>query len=212
MEYSENMESILLSTASFPPISYLKSILYSNEVFIEQFENYIKQTFRNRYIIYAANGIMSLSIPVILATSKKIQIKDVRIDYETNWQKQHFKSIESAYRSAPFFEYLIDDFSIFFNKKHTFLVDYNQLVIKTILDILEIDKKLELTTEYEHILAEKTDLRNAIHPKKENLMAANFKSYPQVFADKYGFQKDLSSLDLLFNLGSEAYSYLADKY
>jgi len=212
MEQNLTLGQTLLSTASFPSISYLKSILYSNEVYIEQFENYIKQTFRNRYIIYAANGIMSLSIPVTFATNKKIPIKDVKIDYDTNWQKQHFKSIESAYRSAPFYEYLIDDFTQFFDKKYTFLIDYNIQVIKTILDILEIDKKLESTTVYEPIPAEKTDLRNAIHPKKENLMSGNFKAYPQVFADKFGFQKDLSILDLLFNLGSDAYSYLADKY
>ncbi len=212
MEQNLQFGQILLSTACFPPISYLKSILCSNQVFIEQFENYIKQTYRNRYIILAANGTMSLSIPVILATTKKIKVKDVRIDYDTNWQKQHFKSIESAYRSAPFFEYLIDDFNLFFNKKFAFLIDFNISVLQIVLDILEIDKKIELTTDFEKILNQKQDLRNVIHPKKGNIISENFKIYPQVFADKFAFQKDLSCLDLIFNLGSESYSYLSDKY
>jgi hypothetical protein len=212
MHQLENLKSILLSTACFPPISYVKSILNSDKIYIEQFENYIKQSYRNRYIICAANGLMSLSIPVTLATNKKILIKDVQIDYDTNWQKQHFKSIESAYRSAPFYEYLIDDFKTLFNAKYNFLIDYNLLTINTILNILEIDKKIELTNDFEKLTIDKIDLRNEIHPKKENEALKPSKKYPQVFESKFGFQKDLSCLDLLFNLGSESYSYLIDKY
>jgi hypothetical protein len=204
--------NILLSTACFPSISYLKSILQAQQVFIEQYENYIKQSYRNRYNIYAANGILPLSIPVILATNKKIKIKDVRIDYETDWQKQHFKSIESAYRSTPFFEYLIDDFLPFFTERHTFLFDFNLSILNTILNILEIDIEFKLTDDYEKLPIHKQDLRNIIHPKKENFLFSSYKVYPQVFADKFGYQNDLSCLDLLFNLGSEAYSYLYDKY
>jgi len=212
MEQNLQYEQILLSTACFPTISYIKSILCSHHVYIEQNENYIKQTYRNRYNIYAANGLLSLSVPVNFATNKKILIKDVRIDYDTNWQKQHFKSIESAYRSAPFYEFLIDDFMPFFNEKHTFLLDFNYSVLLTIFKILEINNNIVLSSDFEKNPVSKFDIRNAIHPKKENLFSTNFNEYPQVFADKHGFKKDLSFLDLLFNLGGEAYSYLIDKY
>ena len=212
MQNSTDLKTVLLSTACFPPISYLKTILNFGNIYIEHFENYLKQSYRNRYIICAANGLMSLSIPVILATNKKIHVKDVRIDYATNWQKQHFKSIESAYRSTPFYEYLIDDFIVFFNQKYTFLVDYNLLIINTILNILEIEKKIELTSDFEKKPIDKIDLRNKIHPKKDSEFLSFLKSYPQVFDQKFGFQKDLSCIDILFNIGSEAYSYLIDKY
>jgi len=212
MEHQLQFGQILLSTACFPPISYIKSILCSHQVYIEQNENYIKQTYRNRYNIYAANGVLSLSVPVNFATNKKILIKDVRIDYDTNWQKQHFKSIESAYRSTPFYEFLIDDFISFFNEKHTFLLDFNYSVLSVILKILEINNYTVSSSDFEKIPVNKLDLRNEIHPKKENLFSTSFIEYPQVFADKYGFKKDLSCLDLLFNMGSEAYSYLIDKY
>lgn len=203
---------IILSSAAFPAVSYLKAIVLSEHTTIEHFENYIKQTFRNRYVIYAANGLLSLSIPVILATNRKIRIKDVRIDYDTNWQKQHYKSIESAYRSSPFFEYMIDDFQPFFNEKHKFLFDYNLKVLEIVLNILEVDKKIDLTIDFENIPACKIDLRSAIHPKKESIYKDQLKTYPQVFSDKFGFKSDLSCLDLIFNLGNETYSYLINKY
>jgi len=212
MYQPENLKPLLLSTACFPPISYIKSIVNSDKIYIEQYENYMKQSYRNLYIIYAANGLLSLSIPVTLATSKKILIKDVKIDYDTNWPKQHFKSIESSYRSAPFYEYLIDDFKPLFNKKYTFLIEYNLDTIRTILNILEIEDKIEFTNDFEKFPIDKIDLRNEIHPKKENEASKKSKKYPQVFESKFGFQKDLSCLDLLFNLGSESYSYLIDKY
>ncbi len=210
--YEQQNTQIILSSAAFPTISYLKAIVLSEHATIEQFENYIKQTYRNRYVIYAANGLLSLSIPVILATNKKIRIKDVRIDYDSNWQKQHFKTIESAYRSSPFFEYLIDDFHTFFNEKYQFLFDFNTKVLNIVLNILEVDKKIDLTVDFENIPTGKIDLRSAIHPKKVSIYKDRLKPYPQVFKDKSGFKADLSCLDLLFNLGSEAYSYLIDKY
>jgi hypothetical protein len=203
---------IILSSAAFPSVSYLKAIVLAEHTTIEQFENYIRQSFRNRYVIYAANGLLSLSIPVILATNKKTRIKDVRIDYDTNWQKQHYKSIESAYRSSPFFEFLIDDFQTFFSENHKFLFDYNLKVLDLVFNILDIDKKIDLTTDFENISTCKTDLRSAIHPKKESIYKDQLKTYPQVFSDRFGFKADLSCLDLLFNLGIEAYSYLIDKY
>jgi hypothetical protein len=206
------MKSILLSSAYLPPISYLKEILGSGYVFIEQFENYLKQSYRNRCKIYAANGVMSLSIPVILATNKKILIKDVKIDYSLAWQKQHYKSIESAYRTSPFYDYLIDDFMPFYIKEYKYLLDYNLGLLNVILDIIQINKQILLTKDYIHAPQETNDLRIFFSPKKEIPEIQELKPYPQVFDHKYGFQPDLSCIDLIFNLGSDAYGYLIEKY
>jgi hypothetical protein len=202
----------LLTTAYLPPISYLQNVVNSNSTTIEQYENYIKQSYRNRCKIYAANGILDLSVPVIQATKKKILIKDVLIDYNVPWQKQHFKSIESAYSSSPFFDYLIDDFLPFFLKKYKYLFDFNLGLLKTILEIIQIDKQIEFTSEYQHQFFNKVDLRNYFSPKKTVFNRSLLKSYPQVFDEKYGFKPDLSCIDLIFNLGPQAYSYLIGKY
>lgn len=207
-----NME-ILLSTAFFPPISYIKQLVGTKTVYLEQNENYIKKTYRNRCRILAANGVMNLSVPVVVATKKKALIRDVQIDYATNWQKQHFKSIESAYRSAPFYEYLIGDFEPFFTRNYKYLFDYNLEIINAISGILEINPNIKLTDDYKTNPQNCIDLRNKIVPKAEELQyKAVVIEYSQVFSDKHGFKNDLSCLDLLFNLGSEAYTYLIDKY
>lgn len=209
----QNDKNILLSTAFFPPISYIKHLIGANTIYFEQHENYIKQSYRNRCKIYAANGVMNLSVPVVVATRKKVLIRDVQIDYATNWQKQHFKSIESAYRSSPFYEYLVGDFESYFEQKHKYLFDYNLQIINTICSILDVSLNIQLTETYQADPADCLDLRNEIHPKDEIIQNHLISDeYPQVFSEKHGFEKDLSILDLLFNLGSDAYSYLIDKY
>jgi len=207
------MTETLLSTAYFPPISYLKAFLASERVCIEQHENFVKKTYRNRCRIYSANGIINLSVPVEEAARKKVFIRDVKIDYSTNWQKQHFKSIESAYNSSPFYEYLIDEFMEFFNKKHTFLIDLNIEILRKVFAILEFKPAFKFSEKYKQVPENEIDYRNLIQTKleKENPFVS-LMEYPQVFSSRYGFYNDLSCIDLLFNLGSEAYSYLIDKY
>ncbi|MFN8254867.1 MAG: WbqC family protein [Bacteroidales bacterium] len=205
-------KNILITTASFPPVSYLKTLLFAEKAYIEQYENYIKQSYRNRYVIAAANGLLSLSIPVVLATNKKIKVKDVKIDYDTNWQKQHFKSIESAYRNSAFYDYIIQDFEPFFSKKVPFLLDFNLQVLNVVQDIADFKVYYSLTTGFVMHPENCHDLRNQIHPKKHSDLSFDFKEYPQVFVEKYGFKPDLSCLDLIFNLGNETHAYLIGKY
>jgi len=209
---TENTGKILLSTAYLPSIDYLKALINSEICYIEQYENYIKQSYRNRCKIYGANGLMSLSIPVELATTKKILIKDVKIDYRESWQKQHLRSIESAYRTSPYFDYLNDDFLPYYTKRTTFLFDFNIGLLDVIFDILQLDNKTLLTSNYEHFTSEINDLRNSFSPKKENNLFNSHNPYPQVFIHKFGFLPNLSCIDLIFNLGSDAYSYLIGKY
>jgi hypothetical protein len=206
------VNNIILSTAYLPPIDYMAALIHANKIFLEQYENYSKQSYRNRCILYAANGILPLSVPVELATYKKITIKDVRIDNRETWQKQHFRSIESAYRTSPFFDYLIDDFIPLYSKAQTFLFDFNLSLLHILLDILQTNKSIELTTDYEHNPLNANDLRNAFHPKKETNNTDGIMKYPQVFDAKFGFIPNLSCVDLIFNLGPSAFSYLIGEY
>ncbi len=202
-----NIDQLLLATAYFPPISYFSAINCAEHIFIEQYENFGKQSYRNRCEIMTANGIIPLSVPVVKANSKTL-IKDLRIVYTTNWQKLHFKGIESAYKNSPYYEYYIDDLIPFFEKKETFLLDLNNAILATILNLLKLKKNILYTSDYiPQNTPNYTDLRTAIHPKASHRNPGiAFLSHPyrQTFNDRFPFAANLSILDLIFCSGPES--------
>lgn len=203
---------ILLATSFFAPIQYYCKIVQYPEIVIEQWENYSKQSYRNRCNIYGANGVLPLSIPVVKASNKKIFTKDVKISYDTNWQKLHWKGIEAAYKSSPFYEYYIDDLERFFTRKWNYLLEYNNEIQKEIFGILDIEPNIKFTNDFiDFGTREFDDFREIIHPKPtksetNNAFIAN--KYTQVFGDKHGFIANLSILDLVFNMGPDSLNYL----
>lgn len=207
------MNLTLFSTAYFAPIQYYWHWRRSEQPVVEACEHYMKQTWRNRCIIGTANGPMTLSLPVE-ANAEKTIIRDVRLSDHGNWQHIHWNSIESAYHSSPFFEYYADDLRPFFEKKARYLFDFNEEIREKMCEVLEIMGLSQKTTEYYPELKtpdEWADFRNIIHPKKiPDRIDPLFKSkaYYQVFDRKFGFQPNLSVLDLLFNMGPEAILYL----
>lgn len=203
------MKQVCLSTAYFPSVSYVKEILRADTVWIEQNDYYVRQTYRNRCYIAAANGKMALSIPVERNLTEKGLVKDIRISDHDNWRHQHWQSIVSAYGMSPFFEYFEDDIAPFFTKRWKFLIDFNMEITHKLLDLLEIDKQLKLTDEYCADFQNKVvDLRLKTKAHKEESVVT--KPYYQVFDAKYGFLPDLSVLDLIFNMGNESILYLTD--
>ena len=192
------MQSILLSTAYLPPLNYLSKVIEAEQVVIEKQEYFVKQTYRNRCEILTANGILSLSIPLIKQADKEI-ISEKKISYAENWQKQHWRAIASAYKNSPYFEYFEDEFRPFYENQFEFLFEYNTQLLNTILSILRIKKSFGFTTQFETTLIEITDLRNL--SEINNINVSVMKPYYQVFADKKGFTPNLSCLDTLFNIG-----------
>ncbi|HRZ97830.1 MAG TPA: WbqC family protein [Paludibacter sp.] len=194
------MSEIYLSIAYLAPVEYYVALNSAEKVIIEQHEHYIKQSYRNRCCIATPNGIMDLCIPV--EKSGKELIRDVRISVHTDWQTNHWRSIESSYNSSPFFEYYKDDLQPFYEKKWNFLWDFNIEIQTKILELLDMEPNIVWTDKFELKIETGLDLRNSIHPKNES--TNNFKPYYQVFEQKYGFRKNLSIIDLLFNMGNEA--------
>ena len=194
-----------------PPVSYFSMLLLDNgPVTIEQHDHYTKQTYRNRCRILGANGVINLVIPVVKHHGKKTLMKDVQVDYDTDWRRIHWHSIYSSYASAPFFEFMEDHYRPIYNKKYTFLFDLNMDLLDAALDLLQIKRPVLRTEQF--ILPEPgADLAVAIHPKKEfrhSELEFIPKPYHHVFIDRHGFCRDLSILDLLFNEGPNAATIL----
>jgi hypothetical protein len=205
--------AILLSSAYFAPVQFYSMCIKYQVVYIEQFEHFIKQTYRNRCVILAANGPLPLVIPVVKGRGPKIFMKDLKISYDVDWQRNHWRSIFSAYNSSPYFEYYKDDLRPFFENKWKFLLELNLSIHETICDLLEIENNVVLTSGFEEVPEYTLNLREAISPKKHRYprdKQFQSASYTQVFTEKFGFVPNLSILDLLFNEGPNSFTILKD--
>lgn len=196
---------MLLLPTYFPSISQFAAMVQADSITLEMEDNFQKQTNRNRMYIYSPNGIQMLNIPVKHSKENHQKTKDVKIEDAFDWQKQHFKSLEAAYRTSPFFEYFEDDLAPIFQKKHTFLMDLNLEALDIVANCLGFDLKYAKTEEYFHETTDFSDFRHLANGKKDTLQ---FEPYTQVFEEKHGYLNNLSILDLLFNEGRYAVEYL----
>jgi hypothetical protein len=197
------MDHAILTTAYFPPIQYISKFLLYKNITIETKEHYCKQSYRNRCRILGPNGIQTLSIPIVRGGSSEISIKEIKIDYSMSWQKNHMQSIITAYKSAPYFDYYIDDLQSYFTEKETYLFDLNYKILQKLLSLFNIETDIQFNNEYNKHF-EGFDYRESIHPKSRLQREDNlFTSVPyvQVFSEKFDFKNNLSVIDLLMNEG-----------
>lgn len=199
--------SIVLAASYLPPVSYFHAIA-KNEgyVLLDKYEHFPKQTYRNRARIATANGVLDLIVPIQHGRKERIAMKDIRINYDHDWQRLHWLSMQTAYRSSAYFEYYEDDFRPFYEKKYDFLLDYNVAQLELLLKCLKLKRAINFTNTYEKEYPF-ADFRDAIHPKKESIMK-DPQPYYQLFEDRHGFLPDLSVVDLIFNQGPQSKSYL----
>lgn len=199
------MNNILLHPTYFPSISHFVAMIQADAITFEVEDNFQKQTNRNRMYIASANGLQMLNIPIKHTKNTHKKYKDIRIEHTSSWQKQHFKSLEAAYRTSPFFEYFEDDIYPIFEGKSTFLMDLNFKIHEILTDCLGIELAYNKTTSFIVEDSQLSDLRHLANGKKDR---QNFVPYTQVFSNKHEFQGNLSILDLLFNEGRNAVEYL----
>ena len=189
---SEN--SLILPSAYLPPISYFRAANKDKEVTLEVWEHYIKQTIRNRCWIDSPLGPLALTVPIV-KNEGKTPMKDIRISDHGNWRHQHWNALVSNYGQSSFFEFYADDFAPFYEKKWTFLVDFNEDLLHLLTELLDIPLSITHTSSYCGL----SDWQ------EEN---ATSRPYYQVFAAQHPFLSDLSIVDLLFNMGNESILYL----
>jgi hypothetical protein len=199
--------SILLPTAYLPPIGYFVRIANSQSIIIEREENYLKQTYRNRCEIYSSNGKLSLSIPVKKTYGNHTKVKDIKIENSVKWQLNHWRAIIAAYNQSPYFLFYQDELKDYYFRNFEYLLEFNTKLLEVVLKILKMQRNLSFTSEFNKIPLENClDFRMSLNPKSPQLIA--LKEYSQVFRERYGFQSNLSILDLLFNIGPESSEYL----
>ena len=192
------------------PINYYARLVTQKEINLEQHDSYTKQTYRNRCMIAGPNGVITLSVPVKKKHGIKTLLRDIRIDYDTNWHRIHWRSLVASYATSPFFEYIADEINPFYQKKFEFLIDLNLHLLEYTLGFMGLNTELSCSEEFTPIRSEQ-DPRHFIHPKKDQAAADPAflpPEYQQVFTDRLGFRANLSILDLLFNVGPDAQSYL----
>lgn len=191
-----------------PPVSYFSALNATDFQFlIEKEEHFPKQTNRNRTTIYSPNGPLDLFLPVIKGSKYHTKMKDVKISYDFKWQRLHWLSLESCYRNSAYFEYYEDELVPFYEKKTTFLFDYNLEMLQWIFKQLKKAPQLDFTTEYHKDIAPELDFRGKGQFKDPALLPVA-KPYYQVFEDRSGFLPNMSIVDLLFNQGPQAKHYL----
>lgn len=201
------MNELIIHPSYFVDVISLIHIHKSKHLLIETQDSYVKQTYRNRTYIAAANGKLALNIPIVhQKKGHSVHYSSIEIDHSQNWVATHLKSIKSAYYSSPYFEYYQDDLELLFQNIPTLLIDWNLKTFEFLLEHLKLDKEVRTTQEYQN-----DPLAHRLVTAKGNpLMILD--SYIQVFQEKHGFLQPLSGLDLLFNLGPAAGSYLKSQY
>lgn len=206
------MKPVLLHPSYFGPISQWVAFVQAGKVIFENEDNYQKQTYRNRMYIYDANGRLTLNIPIkhsaALGLDKKghQKYKDVQIENDFGWQTQHWRAFKASYQTSPFFEFYEDELHPLYHKEYKFLMDFNYDCMEFVADCLQIDWKFEKTSEFILDPKDQVNFRNLVNAKSNE----GFKplEYTQVFDSKAGFLPNLCILDLIFNEGNAALSYL----
>ena len=202
----DNYTLIVLPTSYLPNIEYFKILFDSDTVYIDGYERYEKQTFRNRTKILTANGDLNLSIPVSRPQGKETLVNEVEISNAEDWRKDHLKAIESAYKNTPYFEYYWDKISTLLNDDVKALDVFNLRLIKHISDKIGLTVDIKETSAFYEFT--ENDFRKSLHPKKDSGFKANH--YIQTFEERHGFNSNPSILDLLFNEGPNSISILQE--
>jgi hypothetical protein len=203
IKQNEKISDLIIDSQYYGSINYYKILNQFSNIEIEQYETYQKMSFRNRCMVAGSNGVVGLSVPLEKGRGQRELMKDVRISYTDNWQVQHWRTIESCYSRAPFFEFYREGVWQLLQQKDTYLLDLNLTTLTWLKKVLKMPGDISLTGSYRKTYPEDvTDRRNTLFPKNYQ-QADTGPRYTQVFEDRIGFQPNLCILDLLFCCGPQ---------
>lgn len=197
----------LFALPYLPPVSWCAAVWNREKIDLEACEHYQKGSLRNRCHIAGPNGIQRLSIPLAKGKHQQTPIREVRIASDEAWQRQHWRSIRTAYGNAPFFEHYADELVVFYERPYAFLFDFNlELLHWALVKKSGWKGDIALTDAWHSpgAIPLDEDFREAF-PGSHDAWPGFFQPahYPQVFEDRFGFLPNLSVLDLLFCCGKQ---------
>ena len=205
MAADAHKKTLLIESQYFPNISFYKALIKHDNLLLERYEHYQKVSFRNRCYIAGPNGRILLSVPLARGKNQRTTMKDVRISDAERWQALHWKTLVSAYRRSPWFEYYEDELGMLYEKPVSFLLDWNMLCFEWANKIIGVNTPVAFTDEYHktYETAGISDRRDVFRPEEKEV-AEDSVRYTQVFQDRVGFLPDLSVLDLIFCEGKRS--------
>ena len=208
-------KTILLSSTYFGPVQWYQK-LNRHRCVIEQHDNFVKQTYRNRCVIASANGPQTLTVPTERYDGLKCPMRDIRISDHGNWRHLHWQALVSAYGETPFFEYYADDLRPYFEERRwTYLLDFNLDIMHTLCSLLDVRPTLSLS---DHYIT--TDAPTAVHAATTTAHAATTTAHAAATAttggsDSMGEEAELNAGRNLFEeakgAGSNAESKLFEE-
>jgi hypothetical protein len=188
----------------FPCVFVFADLLHQSTISFDADMPFKRSSFRNRLIIAAADGPIQLSIPVVGGRSIKSIYREVEIDYKSNWQRDHFRTLCTAYGNSPFFLFYRDELEQLFQQKPRLLHEWNLLCLEWVLKKIKIHLLIvnDISSQNEDIYSVRADRYS---PQNYTIDSSKVDvSYQQVFEEKTGFLPNLSILDLLFNEGTHS--------
>jgi hypothetical protein len=205
--------TLLIELAFLPPISYVALLAQYKRIRLDLHEHFVKATYRNRCYVTGPNGIQRLTVPLEKGKQQRAAMQNVRISYDEDWQKLHWHTFEACYRRSPFFEYYEPQFAPFWESRTERLCDFNEGLLRLVLELTGIGVKLEYTEKYETGSGpDVLDARSLFRPNQPAALDFEPPIYQQVFSDRHPFHPDLSIVDLLFNKGPETKAILLEPF
>ncbi len=199
------MHFAVSSYIPFPCISWWAAVSAIDTLMLDNAEHFEKMTYRNRYYLAGANGLLTLSIPLRHGRDQRAAMRDIQVDNQTKWQVQQWRTIVSTYKRSPYFDHYEPSLAALFTQHYDHLKDVNLASILWLKAQLKLDFNITFAEKFEpQYPGAACDLRKKL---KRNA-GTSFPNYYQLFADRTGFLPDLSILDLLFSEGPHTMDWI----
>lgn len=150
----------VLQPSYMPWRGYFHQILKSDLFISYDDVQYDKHGWRNRNRIKTANGVQWITIPVITSgvITNKTSIKEIKIDWNRNWNEKHWQMIKQNYSKAPYFHLYSAKFEEAYIQHPTYLADFTIELMIMISEMLGIHAtKFIRSSELTGITGNKTD-------------------------------------------------------